>query len=34
MGEVVAEVDEAPRGALPTLTGFENHGGPTTLARV
>ncbi len=30
VGEVVAEVDAA--FDLPTLTGFENHGGRTTLA--
>jgi CobQ-like glutamine amidotransferase family enzyme len=30
VGEVVAEVSGA---SLPTLTGFENHGGRTTLAR-
>jgi len=31
VGEVVGEaIDDAP-GALPTLTGFENHGGQTTL---
>jgi CobQ-like glutamine amidotransferase family enzyme len=33
VGEVVAEVmAEATGAALPALTGFENHGGSTTLA--
>jgi CobQ-like glutamine amidotransferase family enzyme len=31
VGEVLVEVDPASFGALPTLTGFENHGGATSL---
>ena len=31
MGEVVGEPGDDAPGALPTLTGFENHGGRTTL---
>ena len=31
MGEVVGEPSDDAPGALPTLTGFENHGGKTTL---
>jgi lipid II isoglutaminyl synthase (glutamine-hydrolysing) len=31
VGEVVAETDEGSPFPLPTLTGFENHGGQTTL---
>lgn len=31
MGEVVGEPCDDVPGALPTLTGFENHGGKTTL---
>ncbi len=31
VGEVLAEVDPAPLGPLPVLTGFENHGGVTSL---
>jgi CobQ-like glutamine amidotransferase family enzyme len=31
VGEVVGEPDEAAADPLPTLTGFENHGGQTTL---
>jgi CobQ-like glutamine amidotransferase family enzyme len=30
VGEVLVEVDPASFGALPTLTGFENHGGATS----
>jgi CobQ-like glutamine amidotransferase family enzyme len=31
VGEVLVEVDAASLGPLPTLTGFENHGGATSL---
>jgi CobQ-like glutamine amidotransferase family enzyme len=31
VGEVVGEPSDDAPGALPTLTGFENHGGVTTL---
>ncbi len=31
VGEVLVEVDPAPLGPLPPLTGFENHGGVTSL---
>jgi len=31
VGEVVGEPSDDAPGALPTLTGFENHGGQTTL---
>ena len=31
VGEVVGEPGDDAPGALPTLTGFENHGGQTTL---
>ena len=31
VGEVLVEVDPASLGALPVLTGFENHGGATSL---
>jgi len=31
VGEVLAEVDPASFGPLPPLTGFENHGGATSL---
>jgi len=31
VGEVLVEVDPASLGALPVLTGFENHGGTTSL---
>jgi CobQ-like glutamine amidotransferase family enzyme len=31
VGEVVGEPSDDAPGALPTLTGFENHGGKTTL---
>ena len=31
VGEVVGEPSEDAPGALPTLSGFENHGGQTTL---
>jgi CobQ-like glutamine amidotransferase family enzyme len=31
VGEVLVEVDPAPLGPLPVLTGFENHGGATSL---
>jgi CobQ-like glutamine amidotransferase family enzyme len=31
VGEVVGEPSDDAPGALPTLTGFENHGGTTTL---
>jgi hypothetical protein len=31
VGEVVGEAGDDAPGALPTLTGFENHGGHTTL---
>jgi CobQ-like glutamine amidotransferase family enzyme len=31
VGEVVGEPAEEAPGSLPTLTGFENHGGQTTL---
>ena len=31
MGEVLVEVDPALVGPLPPLTGFENHGGATSL---
>jgi CobQ-like glutamine amidotransferase family enzyme len=30
VGEVLVEVDPASLGALPVLTGFENHGGATS----
>ncbi len=30
VGEVLAEVDPSALGPLPTLTGFENHGGVTS----
>jgi lipid II isoglutaminyl synthase (glutamine-hydrolysing) len=33
VGEVVAETDAGAPLTLPTLTGFENHGGQTTLGR-
>jgi lipid II isoglutaminyl synthase (glutamine-hydrolysing) len=29
VGEVVVDVDPGPLGPVPTLTGFENHGGAT-----
>jgi CobQ-like glutamine amidotransferase family enzyme len=32
VGEVVAETERGLPYSLPTLTGFENHGGQTTLA--
>jgi hypothetical protein len=32
VGEVVAETDGGMPYTLPTLTGFENHGGQTSLA--
>jgi lipid II isoglutaminyl synthase (glutamine-hydrolysing) len=31
VGEVLVEVDPTPLGPLPMLTGFENHGGVTSL---
>src|SRR6202042_2677494 len=31
VGEVLVEVDQSPVGPLPILTGFENHGGATSL---
>ena len=31
VGEVLVEVDPSPLGPLPVLTGFENHGGATSL---
>jgi lipid II isoglutaminyl synthase (glutamine-hydrolysing) len=31
VGEVLVDVDQSPLGTLPVLTGFENHGGATTL---
>ena len=31
VGEVLVEVDSSPLGPLPLLTGFENHGGATSL---
>ena len=31
VGEVLVEVDPASLGPLPPLTGFENHGGATSL---
>jgi CobQ-like glutamine amidotransferase family enzyme len=31
VGEVLVEIDPASLGPLPTLTGFENHGGATSL---
>ena len=32
VGEVLVEVDPEALGPLPTLTGFENHGGATSRA--
>jgi lipid II isoglutaminyl synthase (glutamine-hydrolysing) len=32
VGEVVAETEDGARIDVPTLTGFENHGGQTTLS--
>ncbi len=32
VGEVLVEVEEAALGTLPVLTGFENHGGATSLS--
>jgi lipid II isoglutaminyl synthase (glutamine-hydrolysing) len=32
VGEVLVDVDPAALGPLPTLTGFENHGGATSRA--
>jgi lipid II isoglutaminyl synthase (glutamine-hydrolysing) len=31
VGEVLVEVDPSPLGPLPVLSGFENHGGATSL---